>query len=213
MSPAVSRRPEKALVQPARTWHHRCRFKQPCRRAPGRAGSGRGGGPGRSQAPMDLPMGATPWNRCSRLPTPPEAMTGTGTRSETARVSSRGIPVGPVRAAFSRLSIHVAAGGCPKHPPACLRYTPSMSPTDPPDAQARRRARAAWPVVVRRLDDASDDDLSAVTDPAQRIRMMWPLAVEAWRLAGRPLPSYTRANTPSRVFRAGEPRPGDDESG
>jgi hypothetical protein len=86
-----------------------------------------------------------------------------------------------------------------------------MSRTSASDAESRRQARAAWPVVVRSLDDDTDDDLSTVTDPAQRIRMMWPLAVEAWQLAGLPLPSYTRANTPSRVFRAGEPRPGDDD--
>jgi hypothetical protein len=73
-------------------------------------------------------------------------------------------------------------------------------------------ARAAWPVVVRGLEDSTDDDLSAVTNPAQRIRMMWPLAVEAWRLAGLPLPSYSRANMPSCVFRAGEPRPCDNET-
>lgn len=86
-----------------------------------------------------------------------------------------------------------------------------MSRTSASDAETRRTARAAWPVVVRALEDGTDDDLSSVTDPAQRIRMMWPLAVEAWQLAGLPLPSYTRANTPSRVFRAGEPRPCDDD--
>ena len=87
-----------------------------------------------------------------------------------------------------------------------------MSRTNVSDVERRRLARAAWPVVVRPLDGTTDDDLSAVTDPAQRIRMMWPLAVEAWQLAGLPLPTYTRANTPSRVFRAGDLRPGDDES-
>ena len=86
-----------------------------------------------------------------------------------------------------------------------------MSRTISSAAESRRTARAAWPVVVRALEDGADDDLSAVTDAAQRICMMWPLAVEAWRLAGLPLPSYSRANMPSRVFRAGEPRPCDDD--
>jgi hypothetical protein len=45
----------------------------------------------------------------------------------------------------------------------------------------------------------------------ERIAMMGPLAKEAWRLAGRPIPTYDRAHTPSRVFRAGEPRPDDTE--
>ena len=96
---------------------------------------------------------------------------------------------------------------------SCLRYTRFMSRTNASDADTRRKARAGWPVRVRSLADSTDDDLSAVTDPGQRIRMMWPLAVEAWQLAGRPLPSYARANIPSRVFRAGEPRPADHESG
>ena len=86
-----------------------------------------------------------------------------------------------------------------------------MSRNGASDAETRRKARAAWPVVVRSLADSTDDDLSNVTDPVQRIRMMWPLAVEAWQLAGLPLPSYTRSDTPSRVFRAGDPRPCDDD--
>jgi hypothetical protein len=86
----------------------------------------------------------------------------------------------------------------------------SMRPPETPDAQSRRQARAAWPVVVRRLD-ASDDDISDATTPAERIAMMWPLAQEAWHLAGRPIPTYNRAQTPARVFRAGEPRPDDSE--
>jgi hypothetical protein len=53
-----------------------------------------------------------------------------------------------------------------------------MSRTDASDAEARRLVRAKWP--MRSLGDTTDEDLSAVTDPAQRIRMMWPLAVEAW---------------------------------
>lgn len=85
-----------------------------------------------------------------------------------------------------------------------------MRMPDPPDAQSRRQARASWPVVVRRLD-ACDDDISDVTTPAERIAMMWPLAEEAWRLAGRPIPTYDRAHTLSRAFRTGEPRPDDTE--
>jgi hypothetical protein len=66
-------------------------------------------------------------------------------------------------------------------------------------------------VVVRRLD-ASDDDISATTTATERVAMMWELAREAWRLAGKPIPTYDRAHTPSRVFRAGKPRPDDAES-
>jgi len=88
-----------------------------------------------------------------------------------------------------------------------------MSKSDESDAEARRRARAAWPVVVHRLDecDPADDDISDVTTASERIAMMWPLAEEAWRLAGRPIPTYDRAHTPSRVFRHGERPPDDSE--
>ena len=78
------------------------------------------------------------------------------------------------------------------------------------EAEARRRARAAWPVRSHRLADEPPEDLSAQTTAAQRIAMMWPLALEAWRLSGRALPAYDRARIPARVFSPGEPRPEDD---
>lgn len=41
--------------------------------------------------------------------------------------------------------------------------------------------------------------------------MMWPLAVEAWRLSGRRLPECSRAETPVRILADAsgerEPRP------
>ncbi len=86
-----------------------------------------------------------------------------------------------------------------------------MSRQDSSDADQRRQARAGWPVVVRRLDEC-DDDISDVTTAAERIAMMWPLAEEAWRLAGRPMPSYDRRHTPSRTFHRGEAIPDDAES-
>lgn len=82
---------------------------------------------------------------------------------------------------------------------------------DTSDVESRRRARLGWPVALRRLDEC-DDDISDVTTAAERIAMMWPLAYEAWRLAGRPIPSYDRAHTPCCVFRPGEPRPDDTDS-
>jgi len=53
--------------------------------------------------------------------------------------------------------------------------------------------------------------LSEVTTAAERVAMMAELAEAAWRLAGRPLPSYDRRHIPSRVFRPGSARPDDDE--
>jgi hypothetical protein len=78
------------------------------------------------------------------------------------------------------------------------------------DIEARRRARAQWPITRHDLNASVSDDLSDVTTPAQRIAMMWPLAVEAWRVAGREIPHYARSEAPGRLFRAGEPRPDDE---
>ena len=49
-----------------------------------------------------------------------------------------------------------------------------------------------------RLSDESGDDLSATTTAEERLAMMWPLAVEAWSLTGRPMPEYERQNAPVR---------------
>ena len=84
---------------------------------------------------------------------------------------------------------------------------------DPREAEeARRAARARWPIVRFRLGEEPSDDLSDVTTPAERIAMMWPLAEAAWRLAGRPLPTYERRNIPSRLFRPGTRPPDDDDA-
>lgn len=80
----------------------------------------------------------------------------------------------------------------------------------PGDAEARRLARANWPVTKHRLADEVSDDLSESTSPMERIAMMWPLALEAWRVAGREIPVYRRAEMPCRYFKPGEPRPDDD---
>jgi len=89
-------------------------------------------------------------------------------------------------------------------------YGRFLSRPDPSDAEHRRQARARWPVEVRRLDEC-DDDISEVPTAAERIAMMWPLAEEAWRLAGRPIPSCDRAHTPCRAFRRSESCPDDTE--
>jgi len=52
------------------------------------------------------------------------------------------------------------------------------------------------------------DNISVSTTAEQRLAMMWPLAVEAWRLSGRPLPDYPRSLAPLRLIRLPRP-PGD----
>jgi hypothetical protein len=68
------------------------------------------------------------------------------------------------------------------------------------DSIERRSERSSWPVRRHRLGEESDN-LSAETSVAERIAMMWPLALEAWRLAGLPIPDYERGETPSRLVR------------
>ena len=51
-----------------------------------------------------------------------------------------------------------------------------------------------------RLTDEPADDLSATTTAEERLAMMWPLAVEAWSLTGRPMPEYERKDTPVRLL-------------
>ncbi len=84
--------------------------------------------------------------------------------------------------------------------------------SDAKNAAARRAARANWRINVHPLRDDVTDDLSEVTTASERLAMMRELAESAWRLAGRPLPSYPRHQMPGRMFRRGEARPDDDEN-
>jgi hypothetical protein len=76
---------------------------------------------------------------------------------------------------------------------------------DEADEQRKRAAqRASWPIRRFALGEETDD-LSAVTTATERIAMMWPLALEAWNLAGLPIPDYTRETMPGRILREGDP--------
>ena len=77
----------------------------------------------------------------------------------------------------------------------------------------RARARASWPVVKYRLGEEPGDEVWAAMTPRERVSLMWPLTVDAWILAGREIPEYDRANTPTRLFRPGDPRPDEDGEG
>jgi hypothetical protein len=68
---------------------------------------------------------------------------------------------------------------------------------------AESAGRAAWPIRRHALGHEPAGDLSATTTAAERIAMMWPLALEAWAVAGLPLPDYSRASSPSRLLRDG----------
>jgi hypothetical protein len=87
-----------------------------------------------------------------------------------------------------------------------------MIPGSRDPAEQRRQARASWPISRYRLGAEPPDDLSDVTTAAERVAMMWELAVAAWTVAGRPLPAYDRRALPVRLFRAGSPPPPDDDA-
>ena len=54
---------------------------------------------------------------------------------------------------------------------------------------------------VYRLGAEPPDDLGATSTPEERLAMMWPLALEAFSLTGRPFPAYRRAETPVALRR------------
>jgi hypothetical protein len=72
---------------------------------------------------------------------------------------------------------------------------------------ARAAARRSWPVRKFRLGEEPEEDLSATTTAKERLEMMWPLAVDAWTLAGRQIPDYPREKTPVRVIRREKENP------
>lgn len=51
------------------------------------------------------------------------------------------------------------------------------------------------------LGEEPNEDLRADTTMQQRLAMMGPLALRAWTLAGRSMPSYRRSQIPGRVIR------------
>ena len=79
-------------------------------------------------------------------------------------------------------------------------------------ARARARARSHWPVRKFKLGEEPSDDLSDMTTAAERLAMMWPLALQAWALARRPLPTYDRSRIPIGNYRNGELPPDNDVS-
>lgn len=66
--------------------------------------------------------------------------------------------------------------------------------------ERRRKARAAWPGRLARLDDA-DDGLVRGATPAERFSMVAELTRDAWAIARLPIPEYARHEMPGRVIR------------
>jgi hypothetical protein len=69
-----------------------------------------------------------------------------------------------------------------------------------PEAEKRRLQRAKWPVVKTTLDRERDDIVAAGT-PSERVAMVHRLTLDAWAMAGLPMPSYRRAEAPGQIVR------------
>jgi hypothetical protein len=67
----------------------------------------------------------------------------------------------------------------------------------------RAAERGSWPVRVYRRGTEPPDDLTSTSTPEERLAMMWPLAVEAFSLTGRPMPVYRREEAPVARRRLG----------
>lgn len=69
------------------------------------------------------------------------------------------------------------------------------------DDQLERAAeRVNWPVRRHALG-REPGDAARLASATECIAMMWPLALEAWELAGLPVPDHGRADAPSRLVR------------
>jgi hypothetical protein len=67
--------------------------------------------------------------------------------------------------------------------------------------QQRAAERVDWPVRLHRLTDEPPNDLKATTTAGERVAMVWPITLDAWASAGRPLPQYERHEMPVRLIR------------
>lgn len=70
-----------------------------------------------------------------------------------------------------------------------------------PSWESRAAGRRSWAVRKFWLGEEPEDCLDGSTSPEERLAMMWPLTLEAWSFAGRPLPKYSRREAPVRRLR------------
>lgn len=72
---------------------------------------------------------------------------------------------------------------------------------DSRDAARRARRQRDWSVRIQPLGAESSDDLADCTSAEERIALVWTLTERMWRISGRPLPVYSRAEMPVVVIR------------
>jgi hypothetical protein len=74
-------------------------------------------------------------------------------------------------------------------------------PNDDDARRARALARASWPVKAIALRDEGIEGPVSL-DPrsvSARVASVWSLTLDAWASSGRPLPTYSRSETPGRL--------------
>ena len=80
-------------------------------------------------------------------------------------------------------------------------YHRAVAGNDNKDREQRAAKRSDWPIAKYNLGEEPGGNLSATTTAEERLAMMWPLALEAWKLAGIPIPDFRWEDAPSRLIR------------
>ena len=92
--------------------------------------------------------------------------------------------------------------GKPERPPAnAARPFDHATIVNVNAAEARRLARAQWPIRKIALEEEGADDPRDASTVDDRVALVWKLTREAWSLQGRELPSYPRSEAPGRILR------------
>lgn len=68
------------------------------------------------------------------------------------------------------------------------------------EREARRAARARWPIHKTTLEHERTEVLSGFT-PSELVAMVHRLTLDAWAMSGRPLPDLPRDQWPGRIIR------------
>ena len=68
-------------------------------------------------------------------------------------------------------------------------------------AARRRRNATQWPLRAYALEQEPVRDPLDRSTVNERIAAMWPLAKEAWAVAGKEIPSYERSVCPGQMVR------------
>jgi len=69
------------------------------------------------------------------------------------------------------------------------------------DAEARKAARACWPIRKYRLGEEPEEPMVPATTAEQRLLLVEEMTLASWIAAGRVMPTYTRTEAPGRVIR------------